>query len=572
MKRRGALLLALALHALLATGYAWITPAFEAPDENGHYYYATFVAQRGEQPIVLGSHAATGRSVWDESDLGHHPPGYYAVLAGLLHAVGLADSLPTQRGRGPAPGPLQWEHYHDEGEHKSRELRGLFALRLFSVLCGLASVWFAHATVRVLWPDRPAVADLTALLLACLPQWSYAHGCLDNGNLANTLSHLVGLLLAITLARRALTSGRAVAIGLALGAALWTKASALALGPTIGLVIAWLAWREPSRRRSLLAGGAVALAIGGAMFTPLVVRNLDLYGDPLGQAAHAAAFARSKLPDGPTMEWLFVGFPAGLGRSFVGLFGWWRIALPEFAYLLAAAIAALGLAGHLAMARRTPSIPGARLLLIVTAAGAFAVVLRFNLTFAQPQGRYLFPAGGAIAALVAVGLIAVGDLTRRLRALPAIVALLAAIGAVAALVGVARPAFSLPAPNGDPHLAILAGGLSSDTPRDAIGIELLDPPDAATLSAPPTFRFEPAAGGAPVTLHLWLASGRVLVASWEMIRLDLSAGTFALPADIWAVVPPGEELRWNVRRVADRQACEDPRAMPGSPTRSLSRR
>jgi hypothetical protein len=86
------------------------------------------------------------------------------------------------------------------------------------------------------------------------------------------------------------------------------------------------------------------------------------------------------------------------------------------------------------------------------------------------------------------------------------------------------------------------------------------------LASPPTFRWQAGAEGAPRTVHVWLSSGRIVAASWEMARLDVGAGEWELPADLWELVPTGATVHWNVRRVPDRSRGEGPFDQPGSRT------
>lgn len=566
------LVVALFAHATLATGHAWFLPIFEASDESDHFHYACFMAQRmPEQPTVLGSEATTGRSVWDQCVLGHHPPAYYLLLGACMDLAGRGDVLPSPRVRGE-PHALQFRHAHDETTHRSSEVGLVFALRLISVIAGLLSVWFTWWTARVLWPDRSAVATLAAMLLACLPQWSAAHGALDNGNLVATLSHLAVLLLAFALAKGRFAWSDAVALGFVIAAALWTKANALALFGVAGVAVAWLAWRDRARARTTLAAGAVAAALALAAYAPQAMRNVSLYGDPLGQSAHEFAFAASRLPGGSLPGWLWEGFLPSLARSFVGMFGWWRVELPGFAYVVAAGLVSLAALGALPTRSVRRPIPGSRLLLWTACLAAFAVVLRFNLTFAQPQGRYLFSAAGAFAILVAAGLDA---LARRFRmALPfaSVIGALAFAGGILVVVAVVRPQFRLPPPEGGPFEAIAHGALRSDTPADRRDIELLEPRDGETLDAPPTFRWRAPGDAAPRTLHAWSEDGRVVLATWEMRRVDVSGGSFTMPADLWDSLPRGAVVHWNVRNVADRARGDDPGASPGSSTATLRRR
>lgn len=566
------LVVALLAHAALATGHAWFLPVFEAPDENDHFHYACFMAQRmPEQPTVLGSEATTGRSVWDQCVLGHHPPAYYLLLGACMDLAGRGDVLPSPRVRGE-PHALQFRHAHDETTHRSPEVGLVFALRLISVIAGLASVWFTWWAARVLWPDRGAVAALAAMLLACLPQWSAAHGALDNGNLVASLSHLAVLLLAMALARGRLGWSCAIALGSVIAAALWTKANALALFGVAAVVVAWLAWRDRTRARTTLAAGAVAAGIALAAYAPQAMRNVALYGDPLGQSAHELAFAASRLPEGSLPGWLWEGLLPSLARSFVGMFGWWRVELPGSAYVGAAGLVLVATLGALPSRGVRGPLPGSRLLLWTACLATFAVVLRFNLTFAQPQGRYLFAAAGAFAILVAAGL---DSAARRFRlAIPSASAIgaLAFAGGILVVVAVVRPAFRLPPAEGGPFEAIAHGALRSDAPADARDVELLEPRDGETLDAPPTFRWRAPQDVAPRTLHVWTEDGRVLLATWEMRRVDVSGGSFTMPADLWASLPRGTVVHWNVRSVVDRERGQLPDTSSGSPTATLRRR
>lgn len=565
---------AVVLHLALATAYALHTPVFEAPDENDHFHYACFVAQRlPEQPTVLGSEATTGRTLWDQCVLGHHPPGYYLLLAAVLELAGASDVLPSPRVLGTHLGPFQFAHAHDETTRRSTEVDLVFALRLVSVLCGLASVILTQRTAMLLWPGRVGLATLAAVLLAALPQWSSAHGALDNGNLAATFAHLVVWLLARTLARDRFERGTTVWLGLALAAALWTKLNSLALFGVVAAHALAMAWRAPKGDRlRVLMRPALAMGFAALAFAPQLVRNLALYGDPLGQKAHELAFAASRLPEGALPAWLWEGFLPSLARSFVGFFGWWRVPLPDAAHALAAGVLGLAVLGALVGRRRDRGLPGTRWLLWLSALAAFAFVLRFNLSFAQPQGRYLFPAAGAFTILAAAGLDALGRRIGWARGFSGGLAALWGGGAIAVFVGVAVPAFRLPVTAQPPHEAIVHGALRADTPSATRDVTLLEPADGAVLDAAPGFRWRAPSDAAPRTLHVWLTSGRVLLATWEMGRIDLSAGAFELPAELWDAVPAGAELRWNVRRVADRSRGEAACDTPGSATASLRRR
>ena len=88
------LALALVLHVLFAGACLVRTPAFEGPDESDHAYYAFHLAHTHALPIVWKSMELTGEPAWKNAALGHHPPLYYAILAGLMAVTGNADTTP----------------------------------------------------------------------------------------------------------------------------------------------------------------------------------------------------------------------------------------------------------------------------------------------------------------------------------------------------------------------------------------------------------------------------------------------------------------------------------------------
>jgi hypothetical protein len=94
-------------------------------------------------------------------------------------------------------------------------------------------------------------------------------------------------------------------------------------------------------------------------------------------------------------------FPREVFKTFVGYFGHATVKLPRLAYvawLAFFAVAAAGLVRQGAMSKRLA------LILLTAIAGALVILVRINLQFDQPQGRYLFPALPAIALMIAIGL------------------------------------------------------------------------------------------------------------------------------------------------------------------------
>ena len=112
------LYLALAVHLVLASGYARLVPAFEGPDEVDHYLYTRQLLETGELPVIRGSAELNGLPAWREETMGHHPPVYYLVLAATQVLMGAPDVAASLQFRKqlqppPEPGPLRFVHGHD---------------------------------------------------------------------------------------------------------------------------------------------------------------------------------------------------------------------------------------------------------------------------------------------------------------------------------------------------------------------------------------------------------------------------------------------------------------------------
>ncbi len=356
---RRLLWLALVVHLCLAGWYAFLTPAYEGPDENDHVYYAYFLHSTGRMPVIKGTAEGLGRTVHDEAVLAHHPPLYYLIESPLC-----GDRLPSWRlnpafGTDTPSGDLHKLHGADETEHESAEIAALRRMRFISVLCGLVSVALTWFLGRQLWPERPAIAGVAALLLACVPEWSWMHGTVENGNLATTLALGATVLLLGAVRIRAMSVARGAWIGVLVGAALLTKLTSIFLGPLC--VLCWLIAlvRWPDKRRTLIAGCTalgVIVAISGWFF----VRNVEFYGEVLALEAHARAFQSNQLSTAAAAtgrsladvrwEYLTGEFLTRSMATAVAGFGWRAVPVP-FAEWLGIGMLALALGGWVTRGR-----------------------------------------------------------------------------------------------------------------------------------------------------------------------------------------------------------------------------
>lgn len=538
MTRRPLLWLALACHLFFATGYLLQTPSFEGPDEIAHYQYAWHLANTGELPLAAGYAYPLGRSPLDEEVLAHHPPLYYAMLAAVLVAADATDTIGStlpnpEFGRGSA---LRWLHGGDELPPRAVDQFVLSALRFLSVLLGVLSLLAVHRLGQVTCPERPVVADLATLVVACLPMWSFQHAVLTNDNLVTLLFTATLVVLVRAARRRNLSMERAVLLGVLLGLAMLTKASAVFLVAVGMLVFAWIVVRQ--RRAAVPA--AVALLITGALCAPMLWHNWTLYGAPLalrardpGSVDGAAAYDWSWLRDDAAVIWI--------GAFFAGL-------------------AIVGLFAH-RFGRQRQTLPQPFWLLIASCVLVFTGTAWSSPWALQPPVRLLFPAIGPVAVLAAAGLVHLGALVP----LPAAARWLCVVPPAVALwflFGWFAPQFHASLAPAPPRFATLVGGILSEDSDP--GIAWVSTPSDAPLVAPPTLRWhDPAAGqNEHYSLYAYDDDGRIWLASYEQHQLELSGDSVTLPDAVWTLLPTDRDVLLQLRCIPDWSVGERREWMP----------
>jgi 4-amino-4-deoxy-L-arabinose transferase-like glycosyltransferase len=438
--------LAVLLFALVGSLWTVAVPAYRAPDEAAHVDLVLYLAEGhgypaydrrffGEEigldtdrhlidltvpwPTFDAADAPAGDDLPDVDDLGgtepdaearrgdprragfpyvynqmpQHPPVYYEAMATVLRVERWllpGDGLP----------PLE---------------RELGLLRLLNVVLVAPLPLLAWATtVRIGGSAR--AATVAALLPLCLPQLSHIGAAVNNDNLLT----LLGGVLAVSLAgvARGHRSRRTdVVVGLALGLALLTKAFALMFIPAVMAAYAVGAWTTGRRRdnaRGLALSGLVAAALGAWWWVDNWVRE----GEP-APTTESLTRTTAQRPEGVTTDpvtflWTFSG------RIVSRVWAWIGFGIPKFSFdPWVVAGASLAVAGAVAVAvvtarpgrsteggmRRVDIVLAWIPVVLVTLFVARRAWGLYDTTgkFAFIQGRYLFCALVAPAAVVAIG-------------------------------------------------------------------------------------------------------------------------------------------------------------------------
>jgi small subunit ribosomal protein S36 len=438
--------LAVLLFALVGALWSVAVPAYRAPDEAAHLDLVLYLAEGhrypdydhrffGEEigldtdrylieltvpwPRFDAADAPDGDDLLDVDDLGgtepdaearrgdtrragypyvynqmpQHPPVYYEAMATVLR---------VERWLLPGGGlpPLE---------------RELGLLRLVNVLLIAPLPLLAWATAVRLGGGARA-ATVAALLPLCLPQLSHIGAAVNNDNLLTLLGG--GLAVALAGVARGRRSRRTdVVVGLVLGLALLTKAFALMFVPAVVAAYAVGAWTTGRRRdnaKGLALAGLVATVLGAWWWIDNWVRE----GEP-APTTESLTRTTAQRPDDFSSDpvaflWTFSG------RIVSRVWAWIGFGIPKFSFdPWVVAGASLAVAGAVAVAAATAqrgraTEGGMRRVDVVLAWIPVVLVTLFVARrawglyettgkYAFIQGRYLFCALVAPAAVVAIG-------------------------------------------------------------------------------------------------------------------------------------------------------------------------
>lgn len=383
MKAWQAALVLAALHAILAIGYATLTPYrasgrilmqgnvpamdIGAPDERQHANYVQRLLEGRGLPVF----SPRDPNLY-ETYQSHQPPLYYLLAAAWSRALGLNRVDTPEAG---------------------------LAIRLLNALIGAAGVWGLFLAGKWLdGDDRTGL--LTAAIGGLLPMACALSGAVSNDPL---LIALCTYSLAFLIRAASNDPGRAdLWWGAALaGLAMATKTSGLALLPALLAAV----WLTHLRQKIGLAASAGPVLLALAIVAPWWIRNAALYGDPLAAKAFQDAFVGSMQAAQGIERLGLAGYWAEVTRgtwcSFIGVFGYWDIWLEPSVYAAAAALASL--LAVLGLARLRTERPAGLLVGALFGMAVVALFVRFNTQYFQAQGRYLYPAIASFAVWLAFG-------------------------------------------------------------------------------------------------------------------------------------------------------------------------
>ncbi len=466
----------LAVYLALGLLYSVTTPLFEASDELWHYPFIKRLADGDGLPVQTLDQIGPWRQE------GSQPPLYYALGALVTRWVDTSD-METLRwlNQHADIGVLTRDRNVNMVIHTERErwpFRGaalaVYLVRWMSVALGAVTVLAAWLTARELVARDSSAGYLwlplaAAAISALNPMFLFVTGSVNNDALVIALC-AVCLWLMVRYVQREPSPWQWALLGVLLGLASLSKASALGMLALAALTGAVVAWKARSWRTLFVAGLCIAVPlalIGGWWY----YRNWVLYRDPLGLSAFVAIVgARHPVPSLRQLlgEW------QGFVMSYWGLFGGVNVAAPGWVYWSLSLLGGLGLLGvplyawRLARAGERDLGRWAQLALVAAwPCVVFVSLVRWTLMTIASQGRLMFSALTALSLLSALGLAALSP--RRARwLLPALLCAVLLAAAVMLPFSTIRPAYARPAlltPQDVPDSATDSGATYGDAVR-----------------------------------------------------------------------------------------------------------
>ena len=488
LELRGGVPVLLVVVATLFAAWSFVVPVFEAPDEPGHWQYARYLHDHWRLPLY-GPDAEEANS----------PPLYYALMAPVAAPSATPPFVLVQRPDGStislAPPRSTLNTDRDLGRYWPLRLA-----RLATAALSVVTVWICYRLGLAATGSR-TTGLITAILVGLLPQFAFRAMNVSNDSLLVLCS--AGVTLGVVrIVREGFTWRLGLRTSALLAAAYLSKISAIAL--VVPVAYALLRGKEPLASR-LRQASVLLLAL--VVVLPWSVRNVLLYGDPFASGAMRTAVAHL-ITDRPLLSSYFLyEFPLHLSTSFIGIFGWMNVRLPIWMYVFFAALfflAAVGLV--IGIVRASLSFPLV-LALLLTVGSALAVVVNINLSFTQPQGRYLFGALPAIALLAALGFESLPGGIRSLLRPSLVGAVLLALD-VHALIDVVAPAY-YPPPERD-----LGGSARQLYPVSVADLVPLDRTGEFTIHGP-----DP----------MWILPADVDAKSYDAAEIELAADWSSTP-------------------------------------------
>jgi 4-amino-4-deoxy-L-arabinose transferase-like glycosyltransferase len=430
-----------ALTALLAIGtllpivWACVTPAFQAPDEQSHFAYTQYLAERHalpgdpKKPIYSSEHIRAAYATRSDvvAAVPLSKPEWNSTIYDEWSAASRADRRddgggPTSASSYP-PASYIWEavgYTLVGGDFFDR----LVVSRVFSALWLPVTVLATWLLAGELFARRRPLQLAAAAVPALSPMAAFISGSVNPDGMLYALWTLA-LWLGVRCLKRGLTPATGAAFAATVGLACVTKATSYALLPPALLVLAVGLWRARDRRVARVAAVLVPLALTlGAWYA--VAWSADR--PAAAQVSETTSAVSAGVSARPLLSYIWHFYVPGASgggwpvfqvwiKQLWGAFGWLEVRFPVGVYkAFAAMTGVVGIGAAIALWRRRRRVD----LVVVAFLATTVVCLLAGLHWTDfrlrnvgfMQGRYLLPLIGVFGCTFAAAVLAIPEKAR----------------------------------------------------------------------------------------------------------------------------------------------------------------
>ncbi len=381
------LALIFALYFVLAVGYSLLMPIWEAPDEPAHFHLAWTIARKDRY------------ATYDRNYEAYQPRAYYYAASLVIRALDEFNPrfsdyfLPPHQSRNLRK-PIAMFHWTPANY---RLLLGVYMLRWINILFGALALWLNWKAFRLLASEKPGLR-LAALALAALtPQYLHIMSSVSN-DASGALAGALLFYLALRFISQPSNLPGLLSILLAVGLPFITKLTVLPVSAALLVIVTWGWFFNLRSKRWLIFSGA-AILLGAGIF-------YILFPETIQSALSEIKWRLFSLRKNALTQKYVKFILSQIIWTYWGKVGWLAIGLHAY---IVNFLTALGLTGILLqtyrLIRSKTTEPQFNLWLGTWIIGIFTIlaVLRNGLTTSATQGRFLFPAMGALAVLMVGG-------------------------------------------------------------------------------------------------------------------------------------------------------------------------
>lgn len=375
------------IYFLLALGYSLLMPIWEAPDEPAHFHLAWTIARKDRY------------ATYDRNYEAYQPRAYYYAASLVIRALDEFNPrfsdyyLPPHQSRNLRK-PIAMFHWKPANY---RFLLGVYVLRWINILFGALALWLNWKAFHLLAPEKPRLR-LAALALAALtPQYLHIMSSVSN-DASGTLAGAVLLYLAMRFASKPSNLTGLLSILLAVILPFITKLTVLPVSAALFVIVAW-GWFFNLRPKRWLVFSGVAILLGAGIF-------YVLFPETIQSALSEIKWRLFSFRKNALTQKYIRSILSQIIWTYWGKVGWLAIGLHAY---IVNVLTALGVTGMLLQAykliRSRTTDPQFTQWLATFVIGILTIlaVLRNGLTTSATQGRFLFPAIGALSILMTGG-------------------------------------------------------------------------------------------------------------------------------------------------------------------------